>query len=188
MLVTCPHCDYEVEIEDSEVEYMHKDGYIEDYECPECGEKFDIAVELVWTGDAIEIENEVCDECNKEIRTRNLHYRHRCSPFPWEPKYNKLCACCFQKVLYGEEDERTDFINAIDENTKIKIRQMYLPGLKMHVNLIKDPYRAKLMNNVTCTIDHVEKDCIVVCRVVNGDLYRLVPGYDDFYIKEVEHE
>ena len=90
--------------------------------------------------------------------------------------------------MYREEDDRTDFIATITEDDKLKIKQIYLPGRKIHVNIMKDPYRAKLMKNVSCTVDHIEKDCIVVCRVINGDLFKLIPGYDDFYIKEATHE
>jgi DNA-directed RNA polymerase subunit RPC12/RpoP len=74
MNIKCPYCSADIEIEDSEVEYMHEDGYIEDFECPKCSKLFDISVEMVWTGDGIEINNDFCDECGKEFRTRELHY------------------------------------------------------------------------------------------------------------------
>jgi uncharacterized protein YlaI len=184
MLVTCPHCDYEVEIEDSEVEYMHKNGYIHDFECPECGELMDISVELKWTGEASIIEKDTCDECLGEFRARDLHYKGRCSPWPLKSGTNKLCPECFRKVLYGELDARRDYLATLTDDNKKNIKKTYHKGMKIHVNQIKDPYHAKRGSNIDVTVDSIKNGCIIVCSMINGELVNLYPGFDDFYIKE----
>ena len=98
MIIECPHCNEEIEIDDSEIEFMHKDGYIQDYECPECGMLMDISVEVRWYGEATLIENVVCDECKGSFRERDIHFKGRCSPWPLKENREKLISDIIPKT------------------------------------------------------------------------------------------
>lgn len=184
MITVCPHCEFEFEIEDAEIEYMHKNGYINDFECPECGELMDIYVELKWTGKTSIIERDVCDECLGSFRTRDLHYSNKCSPWPMKEGLHKLCPECFRKVLYGEIDARQEYLAKLTDENKKNIKKTYQKGMRIHVNQVKDPYYIRRYSNIDVTIDSVKDGCIVMCSLINGELVKLYPGFDDFHIKE----
>ena len=186
MIIECPHCNEEIEIDDSEIEFMHKDGYIQDYECPECGMLMDISVEVRWYGEAKPIEKVICDECKGSFRERDIHFKGRCSPWPLKENRDKLCPDCFRKVLYGEIDARRDHLAKFTDKDKKDIKATYRPKMKIHINQVKDPYHARRSKDIDVTVDSIKNGCIVVCRMINGELISLYPGYDDFYIKEVQ--
>lgn len=182
MIIECPHCNEEIEIEDSEIEYMHKDGYINDYECPECGMSMDISVEVKWYGEAKPIEMVTCDECLGSFRERDIHYKGRCSPWPMKENRNKLCPDCFKKVLYGEIDARRDHLATLTDEDKKHIKATYRKGTKIHINQIKCPYNFKRGKNVDVVVAKIKNGCIIECKMPDGTDINIYPGYDNYEV------
>ena len=108
MWVDCPYCGENIEVDDSNLEYLNSDNYIEDYECDSCEKEFDVYVEFDPIGRAIEITHKKCDCCGKEDKKRNMYMRGNVFPFPDNKKYSTLCHTCHSTLMgkKWEEEEK----------------------------------------------------------------------------------
>lgn len=108
MIVECPYCGEDIEVDDSNLEGLTQENYIEDYECDKCGKEFDIYVEFDPVGSAEEIKYQKCDCCGEEDRTRNLYKRDNTFPFPKDDRYSVLCSTCYTKQIISEWDKEKE--------------------------------------------------------------------------------
>ena len=108
MQVTCPYCECDVDIDDSNLVDLDPNNYIEDYECDNCGKEFDVYVEFEPVGNTEKIIYERCDCCKEEDKTRNFYKRGSTFPFPDDMQYYKLCHSCYGKLMvkqWKQEDK-----------------------------------------------------------------------------------
>ena len=94
MTVDCPYCNEEVEIDDSNLEYLNKE--------------FDVYVEFEPVGSAEEIEYRKCDCCKREDKIRNFYKRGRTFPFPKDKKFEVLCHNCYGKQISLEWEQEKE--------------------------------------------------------------------------------
>lgn len=108
MIVECPYCGEDIEVDDSNLEGLTRENYIEDYECDNCGKEFDIYVEFDPVGNTEEIEYQKCDCCGKEYKARNLYKRGSTFPFPKDERYSVLCCMCHAEQIGLEWDKEKE--------------------------------------------------------------------------------
>ena len=108
MWVECPYCGENIEVNDSNLECLNSDNYIEYYECDSCGKEFDIYVEFDPIGSAVEITYNKCDCCGKEDKERNFYKRGRTFPFPDDKKYSTLCHSCHTTLMFDQWESEND--------------------------------------------------------------------------------
>lgn len=107
MQVICPYCECDVNIDTSLVD-LASDNYIEDYECNNCGNEFDVYVEFEPVGSAEKVIYEKCDCCKREDKMRNFYKRGSTFLFPKNKKYSKICNSCYGKLMakqWNQEDK-----------------------------------------------------------------------------------
>lgn len=105
MIVECPYCGLDIDIDDSNLIDLGSDNYLEDYVCDNCGKEFDVYVEFEPQGSTEEITYEKCQCCGKEYKTRYLYQKGRTFPFPNDENYNILCCSCYLSLMNDEYNE-----------------------------------------------------------------------------------
>ena len=111
LIVDCPYCNEEVDVDDSNLEYLNNENYIEDYECDHCGREFDIYVEFDPVCSAEEIEYYKCDCCKREDKIRNFYKRGRTFPFPKCKNFDVLCHNCYSEQMGLEWKREGETVN-----------------------------------------------------------------------------
>lgn len=175
----CPHCSESFDISSSDIQAMEHDGYITDFACPVCEKTMDIAVEMIWTGDAIVIENEDCDCCNRSFRKRTMHHRGSCYPYPINKTYNKLCSNCYNTSIYVEVDERADAVAGLTEEIINTMKNQYHKGDKVVATIIQSPYyfSETPRNLVVVEVDELG---LIWTLDESQNVIKLCYGYDAF--------
>ncbi len=108
LIVECPYCGEDIEVDDSNLYGLTRENYIEDYECDNCGKEFDVYVEFNPVGSAEEIKYQKCDYCGKKYKTRNLYKRGSTFPFPKDERYSALCHMCYAEQIGLEWDKKKE--------------------------------------------------------------------------------
>lgn len=90
MDVWCPCCNEKIEVENDELE-KHYNDWLEDQLCPQCGEKFDMFIELEPVAVSYAQRFFKCAECGRMTK----HIKLRRNPYVEDNK--KYCEECFNK-------------------------------------------------------------------------------------------
>jgi len=90
MEVHCPYCDAKNEIDDAELE-PHYNDWFEDFTCVECGERFDMFIELEPVAVTYGQRFFKCAECGNHTK----HIKLRRNPYAEDNK--RYCESCFNE-------------------------------------------------------------------------------------------
>lgn len=103
MLIECPYCEKDFELDDSNLEYLNSENIITDIECPHCEEMTDVHVDFEPIPSPMKIEYCKCDDCGKKLKKREGKSSGKVFPFPKNKTF--LCKKCYWKEIEKEFDK-----------------------------------------------------------------------------------
>ena len=103
MIVECPYCEKDFELDESNLEYLNSENIIEDVDCPHCEKTLDVHVDFYSVADSMKIKYCKCNNCGKRIKKRDGKSNSHVFPFPENKTF--LCKKCYWKEIEKEFDE-----------------------------------------------------------------------------------
>ena len=176
MLIECPHCGKENNIDTKEFCAQAKKTIFVSHICQYCDKTFEMYSE--GHVEALLIK-ETCDCCGHSWDVKHMNGRGQCFPFPLNPEYNNICPSCFARAILFDLEARNDYRFNMGSKNIEYVKSNFKPGDMIQITKILDPYRV-IKSPITLSIHMVENNGTVIVRLDNGDYWNLYYGYDTF--------